>query len=367
MNNIRAVFLTLLALCVVSVICAGMVVLLVGTDQMTAWGRAAAARLSLLGREDEILSPLSSDTTQQRFIVDQGDTAAVIATKLVNARLIADDTLFVTYVRAERLDQRLEAGIFFLSPSQNLAEIAQELTDSRFSQITLTVIEGWRMEEIIEAIDANRLFGFSGADFRMVVGQGTPLPAALRERLDLPEGYALEGYLFPATYSLSPDVTPEGLRDQFIEAFFANVDDQVIADARSRGLSLFEVVTLASIVEREALHNDEKPRIAGVYLNRLNIDMKLDADPTVQYALQKSRGAWWPRITADDYTSVSSPYNTYLNTGLPPGPIANPGLASIRAVVYPQDHNYYYFRADCRSDGYHDFATSYEEHLANGC
>ena len=124
---------------------------------------------------------------------------------------------------------------------------------------------------------------------------------------------------------------------------------------------------MASIVQREAVRVDEMPLIAGVYFNRLTTGMKMDADPTVQYALGKSRGDWWAQITQADYQNVNSIYNTYINLGLPPSPIASPGLDAIRASIYPEASDYFYFRADCRDDGYHEFARTFAEHLANGC
>jgi UPF0755 protein len=113
--------------------------------------------------------------------------------------------------------------------------------------------------------------------------------------------------------------------------------------------------------------DDEHTLITSVYRNRLDIGMKLDADPTVQYALQGARGRWWPNISPSDYTGVESPYNTYLNFELPPGPIANPSLSAIRAAIYPAESSYIYFRARCDGSNYHRFATTYDEHLANGC
>jgi len=125
-------------------------------------------------------------------------------------------------------------------------------------------------------------------------------------------------------------------------------------------------VTLASIIQREGVHPDEFPRIASVYRNRMDAGMKLDADPTVQYGLATAAD-WWPQITQDDYVSATHSYNTYLFTGLPPGPIANPGIAAIEAAINPEDTDYLYFRARCDDSNYHNFAATFEEHLANAC
>jgi UPF0755 protein len=138
---------------------------------------------------------------------------------------------------------------------------------------------------------------------------------------------------------------------------------QMRAAAAARRFTLYEVVTLASIVEREAVIPDERALIARVYLNRLAAGMTLDADPTVQYAkgFDALTGEWWPPLSLADYAGVTSPYNTYLNAGLPPGPIANPSLASVEAVIYPASSDYLYFRA-CDDSGRHRFSLTFEEH-----
>jgi UPF0755 protein len=187
---------------------------------------------------------------------------------------------------------------------------------------------------------------------------------------DLPEGATLEGYLFPDTYSLPRDkVTARDVILTALRNFDKKVTPQMRADLQAQGRTLYDAIRLASIVEREAGVEQERPTIAGVYLNRLNDGMALDADPTIQYALGNTRDpeTWWPQITQDDYQGVQSPYNTYLNVGLPPGPIANPALASIQAAIYPEKHPYYFFRTSCNNDGTHVFAKTLEEQIAHAC
>ncbi len=136
-----------------------------------------------------------------------------------------------------------------------------------------------------------------------------------------------------------------------------------------QGLTVYQAVTLASIVQREAVHDEESSLIASVYLNRLKIGMKLDADPTVQYALgfNSLQNTWWTNPLSADDLQFNSPYNTYIYTDLPPTPISNPGLTALNAVAYPAETSYYYFRAKCDGSGFHIFAETFEEHLANGC
>lgn len=324
-------------------------------------------RFSLRSRQDDLNRAIGTNDTPVRFTVNSGDAPVTIAQNLLNASLISDPDLFVDYVRVADLDVELEAGTYFPNQTLTIPEIAQMLTDSRNSFIPFRILEGWRIEEIAAAIDANRLFGFTGVDFLAAVGRGAVVDPVLRQQLGLPEGASLEGFLFPDTYQLPPEITPEGLRDTLAETFLSRIEPQLISDATTQGLNLYEVVTLASIIQRESVHDDENPRISSVYRNRLDIGQKLDADPTVQYGIGFRGGAWWPQITQDDYTQAVHPYNTYLIPALPPGPIANPGLSAIRAAVYPETTDFFYFRAACDGSGYHNFARTFEEHVANGC
>jgi UPF0755 protein len=329
--------------------------------------QTALIRLALSGRADDLARRISSDTAPVRFEIASGELPRQIANRLFEANLIIDADLFVDYVRANQLDTELEAGVFFLNRAMTLPEIALALTDSRSSQFTFRILEGWRMEEIAVMIDANPYFGFTGADFLNVVGRNADIPPDFADLVRPPPGASLEGFLYPNTYQLPAQVTPTMLRDILLETFEASLTPEIIAGAAEQGLTLYEAVTLASIIQREAVHPDEHRLIASVYRNRLRDGMKLDADPTVQYAIGVVNGNWWSQITQADYVGVVSPYNTYLNTGLPPSPIANPGISAIYAAVFPESSPYYYFRARCDGSGYHNFARTFQEHLANAC
>lgn len=347
-------------------VCGGFIYILSG-GQVVGFVQTSILRLSLSSRQADLARAVSEDTTPIRFVVESGDTPRQIAANLRQSGLILDADLFVDYARVEGLDTQLEAGTYFLNQAQTIPEIALALTDSRSSFIPFRILEGWRIEEVAAAIDQNPLFAFSGDDFLAVVGRGAQQDASFALQVGLPAGASLEGFLFPNTYQLPPDITALELRNQLIQEFLQTVGAQLMQDAANQGFTMYEVVTLASIIEREAIHEDEHPLISSVYRNRLAADIKLDADPTVQYALNGQRGSWWPQISPADYQGVISDYNTYLNFGLPPGPIASPGLSAIRAAVYPAESSYYYFRAACDGSGYHEFATTYQAHLDNGC
>ena len=326
-------------------------------------------RISLSTRNDALKKAAGTDPKPLRFVVGKGDTASTIGAKLVEQGLITDADLFRNYVRYYGIDAQLQAGTYFLRKTYTLPEIAMALTNAGASTVTVQVIEGWRLEEIARAIDANPSLAFKGADFLRLAGRGAVVPTEFATRVGLPVGSSLEGFLFPATYTLPADAPADELINRMLLNFNTQVTDQMKADAAAQGLTIYQAITLASIVEREAVVADERPLIAGLYLNRLRKPITLDADPTVQYPLGNSRdpATWWPQITAQDYRAVNSPYNTYLNTGLPPGPIANPGLASIRAAIYPQASQFLYFRASCTGDGRHKFAVTLAEQQANAC
>ncbi len=320
----------------------------------------------LTARTDDLNRPVGDDPNPIAFVVSPGDTAATIGQHLQAQGVITDAELFRNYVRYHGLDDDLEAGRYFLNTTQTIPEIARSLTDSSAASITVQIIEGWRREEIAQALDANRLLAFNGADFLAITGPGASGPSGFMEYVSLPVGASLEGFLYPDTYYLPPDAGAADFRDILLRTFQERVGPLLRNEAIASGRTLYEVVTLASIVQREAVFTEEQPLIAGVYLNRLEINMKLEADPTVQYGIGYRDGSWWPQITQDDYLTAQSPYNTYLHEGLPPGPIANPPLSAIRAVINPAPSNYYYFRADCQQSGFHVFATTFEEHVANG-
>ncbi len=324
-------------------------------------------RLQLANLQAELDTPFSSDSNPIRFRIAPGSGAGAIAAALVDQGLIRDAELFINYARVEGFDRRFEAGMYFLNQAQSIRQIAAILTDSSKSFISFRMPEGARIEELAALVDQNALFDFSGAEFLLLIDEGAELPTAIAAWAGIPEGASLEGFMFPDTYQLPPDITAVALRDTLLRSFRERVGDSLRAAALEQNLTLYQVATLASIVEREAVWRDEHALIASVYRNRLAIGMALEADPTVQYGLQGARGSWWPQITQADYHAVNSPYNTYLNRELPPGPIASPGLSAIQAAIYPEESEYFYFRAACDGSHYHKFAITFDEHLQNAC
>jgi UPF0755 protein len=333
----------------------------------------------LASNQDELSLPNSVDDTPIRFVIEPGTPARQIGSNLQDAGLIADDLLFEAYVRVNGLDDRLEAGTFVLNPSMSLPKIASALLDARASSVTVTVPEGWRREQIVDLLVEKDLFGegeesIQAARYAEKTASGDLSgldPSRYPFLQERPAGTSLEGYLFPDTYEIAAaDATAEDLLERQLNAFSERVaprHQEAIAQGAT-DLDIYGVLTLASIVEREAVVPEERPAIAAVYLNRLANGIKLDADPTVQYAMgyQPDSGQWWKTpVFLEEYSGVDSPYNTYLYAGLPPGPIASPGLASIEAVLFPDEHDYLYFVALPDGSGGHVFANTFEEHQEN--
>ncbi len=308
-------------------------------------------------------APVSDDPTPVVFAVAPGQTAAEIGAALERQGLVRSAAVFRLLVEQEGVSQRLAAGEYELSPAMSTREIIAVLASGRVrSGPLLTIPEGWRAEEIAWKLET--LAPGTGAQFLEIVYAG----GAYAVELGLPPDSSLEGFLFPATYAWRPSEGVEALIAQMVAQFRQHFTAQRREQAAARGLTLREVVTLASIIEREAVVPEERALIAGVYYNRLARGMPLQADPTVQYALAAPRvpipgpALWKRELTLADL-AVPSPYNTYQQVGLPAGPICNPGLASLDAALQPAATDALYFVA--RGDGSHVFARTAEEHAAN--
>jgi UPF0755 protein len=310
-----------------------------------------------------------------QFIVEPGATARSVAAQLQAEGLIKDARLFEAYVRASGLASKLQAGAYTLSPHMTPVQIAEALLHSRPASIALTIPEGWRLEQIADGLRASGVM--DGTAYRTIAETGdlSGLDADAPDRYSFlkerPAGATLEGYLFPDTYELLVDkATPEALLQRQLDNFSEQVLPlyRKISTGIPEPMTLHQVLTLASIVERETGVDDERSMIAKVYLNRLAKNMRLEADPTVQYAMgfQPQTGQWWKSpVYLEEYSEVVNPYNTYLNAGLPPGPIANPSLKSIEAVLTPAEHDYLFFMAAADGSGRHVFARTFAEHLEN--
>lgn len=312
---------------------------------------------------DQLETPAGSDDTPVTFVVRPGETASDIAERLEREGIISDAELFRRYVQHHGLDAGIEAGEFSLRQTMTIPEISQTLQDARRPEQTVILREGLRLEQVASEVAEQTTIN-EEAFLELVTRGWRERPYASRFASIVPDTATLEGFLFPDTYRLPEVATADDLLERMLSTFEERVTPGIETAATNRGLSLYEAVTLASIVEREAVVEEERAVIAGVYHNRLQAGWTMDACPTVQYALG-SPDKWWPPFTLET-TAVQSPYNTYQIQGLPPGPICSPGLASIRAAAQPADTDYFFFLVDCtKDDGSHLFAVTEEEHYAN--
>lgn len=290
----------------------------------------------------ESLSPVNpTDKTPKIFVIRRGEGVREIAWRLKKEGLIKNQVAFFLLVKKIGIDQNLQAGDFRLSLSMDAETIAQTLTRGMLD-VWLTLLEGWRNEEI-----ALKLAG----------------------ELLLPESeflkYAQEGYMFPDTYLIPKDATASAVVKILRDNFDKKLTSQLQEEALKKGLTKEEVVILASIVEKEASGEEDRGIIAGILLKRLKKGWPLQADATIQYALgyQPEERTWWKKNLTEADKKIKSAYNTYLNPGLPPEPICNPGLASIGAVIYPQETDYWYYLHD--KEGKVHSAKTIEEHEEN--
>lgn len=321
-----------------------------------------AARL--LAAEDSLLSPLETEGKQRPFEVALGEPVNSIATRLEEERLIRNADALRTYLIYAGLDTGVQAGKYLLSPAMTAVEIAHELQDAVPEEVKFIILPGWRAEEIAAALPTSGL-NISEEEFLQVVRD--PPGEALPE--GFPQGAGLEGFLLPGQYQVKRDTSARDLVGMFARQFDSIAAAELRGAFANQGLELDEAVILASIVQREAVVADEQPMIASVFYNRLRGGMKLDSDPTVQYALgyDVGKGTWWKNPLSVQDLQVDSRYNTYIYAGLPPGPIANPGIDALRAVAYPAQTGYFYFRARCDGSGRHAFSVTFEEHVQNAC
>lgn len=280
----------------------------------------------------------SKDTTEKSFVIPKGSAVRAIGNDLKEAGLIRDPVVFFIYIKMNNLDRDIQAGSYKLSAAMDLTEIMDTLRHGSVD-VWVTVPEGYRAAEIADVLKNN------------VGTYDESWVETLEEE---------EGYLFPDTYLIPKDADIATVISIMKNTFNARIEEIGLTPDDP---DLHRIVTVASLIEREALRDDEKAVIASVISNRLADGMSLDIDATLQYIKGKdASGKWWVVPTGAD-KALNSPYNTYRNPGIPPGPIANPGIEAIKAAVSPAASDYYFYIHD--PDGNVHFAKTLEEHNRN--
>ncbi len=320
-------------------------------------------------KSEELKQPVGTDDAPITFTIDTGQSVKEVAGNLKAMGLIEDTELFRRYVQYKGLDSGIQAGSYTLRKTMAIPEIARVLQQAEAPDQQVTIPEGKRMEEVANLVaEQSDITPEAFLQMAQTGWTGTDLAQKHGFMQQIPVTATLEGFLFPDTYRLPMNATPYDLIDRMLADFQRQVTPDIQQGIGAQGLTLYEGITLAAIVEREAVRPEERATIAGVYYNRLRDGWPLAACPTVQYALgyRPDEETWWKRQLFFDDLEVASPYNTYRNLGLPPAPIASPGMGSIQAVAQPAETDYYFFMVDCtKDDGSHIFSKNEAEHLEN--
>lgn len=288
--------------------------------------------------------------TEITFVVNKGDGVRKISSDLKNQGIISQDLTFMVYLKLSGLSSSIQAGDYKLSGTMSPLTVADILTKGKVDSKRITIPEGWTVDQIGTYLENQGVT--SKADFIAATEKHYDYAFLA----DKPADASLEGYLFPDTYQISATATA----DEVVKTMLDNFDRKLTPDLRAAiagsGRNIFQTVTLASIVEREVSKPEDRKVVAGVFINRLNIDMPLESCATIQYILKSNEQRF-----SYEQTQVDSPYNTYIHKGLPVGPIGDPGIDSIEAVLYPQNTDYYYFFS---ADGVTYYSKTLAEHEA---
>lgn len=292
------------------------------------------------------------DTREDVYItIKPGMTAMEIAGMLEERGVIGSRHRFRIMAKLDGSDKKFKAGTYRMYVNMPIKETLSLLVDGSAPLVSVTIPEGFTVKDIAWRLESMGVL--QAGSFLESARYIAPYDYMSEAK---GQAYRAEGFLFPDTYSLHPGSSPSEVMGMMTRNFDMHMTDDMREAAKRRGISIYELITLASIVEKEAKFDEDRPLIAQVFLRRLMIGMPLQSDATVQYVLKETK----EDLTYSDI-AIDSPYNTYRLSGLPPGPIANPGLESIKAVLDPADTDYLYFVADLA--GHNHFSKTYEEHL----
>jgi UPF0755 protein len=291
--------------------------------------------------------------------IENGDNALVVGKKLSDAGIISGKYFFVFYLWNSHKLHSIVAGVYEFPKGMQIPEAARIVTGGQVvpMRVKVTFPEGWTIKEMSQRFSAN---GLPGEDFLKLANEPTDsIKGQYAFLADLPKGATLEGFLFPDTYYFAKDATAEEIVKKMLDNFSVKVFNVIESDFKNQNRSLFELITMASIVEGEVKNDSDRKIVAGLFWNRLDGGMPLQSDATLEYALGTNK---IQHSIAE--TKTDSPYNTYQNKGLPPGPVSNPSLASILAALDPIKTDYVYFLSDPKT-GQTIFSKTFQEHVVN--
>lgn len=297
-----------------------------------------------------ITSPNSDDSKTVVFVIDSGQGLQDISSNLKEAGLIRNSFVFALFLKYEGQSGSILAGEYEIARNLSMVEVANIITKGNIVSQRITFPEGWSIEKMADRLAANNVV--SKIDFMAAVSKDYDYLFLV----DKPEEASLEGYLYPDTYDFGKNVTAEEVVVRMLDNFDKKYTDELRQKAKNLDLSTHQIITLASIVEREVAKPEDRRLVASVFLNRLKINMALESCATIQFITGSNK----TQFTYEE-TRIDHIYNTYINRGLPPGPIGNPSIESIQAVIEPQNSDYLFFLS---ADGITYFSYNLEEHNA---
>lgn len=313
--------------------------------------------LTACGVSDKDFQAKDPNNTEGILVeVPSGSTTKSIGALLEAQGIITNEAAFVAKVKELEAASDLKAGKYQLSQSMSVEEIVQVIASGQIytERVKVVIPEGYEVRQIIDKLEEAGLIDRAVFEDELVNGEfDYPFIAGIDRST------RLEGYLFPATYQFAKDITEHQIINQMLSAFDKAFDQSYYEKAKAMNMSVEEVVTLASIIEREAMVAEERPIVSSVFHNRLVKPMRLQSCATVQYILGERK-----EVLSIKDTQIDSPYNTYRNDGLPPAPIASPGKAALEAALNPAQTDYLYFVTTNNGDGSHYFSRTLEEHNA---
>ena len=318
----------------------------------------------LLAGKKILFSSYETESDPQPFLIESGESAGSVAGRLEFLNIIPDGRSLTNYWRYKGQDRLVQAGVYLIQPNSSPLSIAKELVNNAPEKVQFAFLPGWRKEEIENLLIKSNIFP---ENVKIEDIENMSLKTCFPPELDYLS--SMEGFLYPHEYQIPSGYSPEEILCYFSDKFFESIPANYGDIVKEYDLSVYEAVILASMIQKEVILEEEAPIIAGVFINRLNAEMLLQSDPTVQYAIagDSTPGDWWKNPLAAADLLVDSLYNTYLYKGLPPTPICNPDLNSLNAVAYPRKTDFLYFRASCDGTGSHIFSRTYQQHLDAAC
>jgi len=325
-----------------------------------------------LGYKNAIDSPVDKKGEDLNFVIEQGEGVKQIGANLKSVGLINSEFYHKIYVWHQGLEKKFQAGEYVLSPNMTLKEIVEKLTKGNTidKEKTIKIIEGWNTREISQYFEREGMFqseellelvGFPKIDYRYNKEMGTPkdYSADFDFLKDKPSYVGLEGYLFPDTYRIFQDATLDEIVVKMLNNFDKKLTPEMREEIKNQGKSIYEIITMASIVEKEVRSQEDMKIVSGIFWDRIKNNQRLESCATLAYILGENK-----KIYTIEDTEIDSLYNTYQNAGLTPGPISNPGLNAITAAIYPVYTDYNFFLSEPK-EGKTIFSATYDEHLIN--